>query len=359
MSRVLTIGIPTYNRSELLERMLSELIAAIGEFSESVEVIISNNCSKDDTEGVIARFCRDAPAGLSVKHQRHDRNIGPSKNIISLFYMASTPYFMYLADDDTLYKDGFIRILKVLNSDSSPSAVLCANLFGKLHGHKFGFTSYRDASSLFYEYGNSWSAIVDPKAAIEAVESRDLRGAAEATVWAQTVYGYLAMYDSRSKPIYIANFEYGGSLTGQWETVSNKFYWVTSLYGLLVSAVLIDRAVGENWIKRDFFRLRVPGFYKHVKAIFWYALIADSHACTLELRNILKREFGVLGFIWSQIFKLSDNKIAVQRVYQWGFMVSRLESKKKFMDKLSFARDQYILQVDQAVEQKKRYGDWF
>jgi hypothetical protein len=51
----LSLCIPTYNRARKLDRLLHQLreIIATSQFRESVEVIISDNASTDDTKEVI------------------------------------------------------------------------------------------------------------------------------------------------------------------------------------------------------------------------------------------------------------------------------------------------------------------
>lgn len=96
-SPVVTVGIPTFNRPELLERALTSL--ARQSFSR-FKVSISDNASLDQSaEEVAAKFQTSIP---NLEFIRQEKNIGPRANLQFLLDRASTPYFMWLADDDEL-----------------------------------------------------------------------------------------------------------------------------------------------------------------------------------------------------------------------------------------------------------------
>ena len=53
MQKLLTIAIPTYNRAALLDKQLAWLATAIKGWESECEIIISDNCSTDNTPGVV------------------------------------------------------------------------------------------------------------------------------------------------------------------------------------------------------------------------------------------------------------------------------------------------------------------
>ena len=53
---LLSITIPTWNRAPILEIALSQLLPQLIEFKDSIELIISDNCSTDNTSEVINKF---------------------------------------------------------------------------------------------------------------------------------------------------------------------------------------------------------------------------------------------------------------------------------------------------------------
>ena len=53
---LLSICIPTYNRSKTLENTLNSLFSNPEFDSNKIEVIVSDNCSTDDTAQVVAKY---------------------------------------------------------------------------------------------------------------------------------------------------------------------------------------------------------------------------------------------------------------------------------------------------------------
>lgn len=91
---LVSIGIPTYNRMELLKRSIKS--ALIQEY-ENIEVIVSDNASTDETRNVCLSF-RDKDVRL--KYFRQQKNVGPNANFDAVLKEASGQYFMWLGDDD-------------------------------------------------------------------------------------------------------------------------------------------------------------------------------------------------------------------------------------------------------------------
>jgi glycosyltransferase involved in cell wall biosynthesis len=112
MKPLITIGIPTYNRAELLRESLA---SALGQSSSGVEVIISDNASEDHTQQVVA------DAGCGVRYYRNDTNIGAIANFFKLIDLANGEYFAWLQDDDVLFQN-FISTA-ICEFRKSPDAV--------------------------------------------------------------------------------------------------------------------------------------------------------------------------------------------------------------------------------------------
>jgi glycosyltransferase involved in cell wall biosynthesis len=99
---LLSICIPTYNRSGYLKRALESLriqLADSPSLQELVEVVVSDNCSTDDT-GIAAESFRQ-----HFKHfnyVRNEKNVGFDLNILNVVKSASGTYCWYLGDDDVI-----------------------------------------------------------------------------------------------------------------------------------------------------------------------------------------------------------------------------------------------------------------
>jgi glycosyltransferase involved in cell wall biosynthesis len=105
---LVTIGLLTYNRADALRRAAA---SALGQDWPSIELLICDNASTDDTEAVCDELAR---SDARVRVFRHDRNVGAVANFAEVLGRATGEYFMWLADDDWLdpsYVSSCVRLL--------------------------------------------------------------------------------------------------------------------------------------------------------------------------------------------------------------------------------------------------------
>ena len=103
----LSICIPSYNRAAYLKSFLEKLFLEIehNSFQNTVEVIVSDNCSPDDTPAICSEFI-----GRGLIYTRNQENIGPDANFLKLFSLAQGEYIWLPGDDDT-FCDGLITYI--------------------------------------------------------------------------------------------------------------------------------------------------------------------------------------------------------------------------------------------------------
>lgn len=108
---LLSICIPTYNRSACLKKTLNILATQIheGNHEKSVEINISDNGSPDNTQDVIQAFMSENP-NIKVSNVKNDKNLGPDKNYLRAMHMASGDYSILWSDDDYL-RDGALSFI--------------------------------------------------------------------------------------------------------------------------------------------------------------------------------------------------------------------------------------------------------
>src|SRR5215469_7631915 len=104
---LLTIAIPTYNRSMYLAQLL-EILAPQLINKPLVELMISDNSSSDDTPAVVKSFIAQ---GLSCRYIRNESNIGPDANFLQCFEKANGKYVWIFGDDDLIIPGGVSKIL--------------------------------------------------------------------------------------------------------------------------------------------------------------------------------------------------------------------------------------------------------
>ncbi len=116
---LLTILVPTYNRSDNLSLLLKTLRVELAGLDSEVIVLVSDNASSDRTPEVISEVKFEWPALLV---QRHPQNLGAEANFCSCVERVKTRYFWIIGDDD-LPKPGVIGQLVALLHDAAPALV--------------------------------------------------------------------------------------------------------------------------------------------------------------------------------------------------------------------------------------------
>ena len=97
-NRLISIGIPTYNRAKGNLRKVIE--RALGQTYANIEVIVSDNCSTDNTPELVQSF--DDPR---LRYFRQETNIGPNNNFNYCLNQARGEYFLLFHDDDMIDPD--------------------------------------------------------------------------------------------------------------------------------------------------------------------------------------------------------------------------------------------------------------
>ena len=131
-----TIGIPTYNRCDLLANALQ---AAVGQTYPDPEILVCDNASTDRTPEVVRSF------GDRVRYHRNATNIGMWPNFAKVVELAEGEYFSWLQDDDLIHRDFVRRALETFAKasdivfysgfalhDHSPTSVHWAPLIGPM-----------------------------------------------------------------------------------------------------------------------------------------------------------------------------------------------------------------------------------
>jgi abequosyltransferase len=99
MKKLLTIAIPTYNRATLLDKQLAWLANAIKGFEAECKILVSDNCSTDNTQEVIQKW-QNILQGVSFKNNKNSENIGVMRNLGYCIGAADTDFMWMIGDDD-------------------------------------------------------------------------------------------------------------------------------------------------------------------------------------------------------------------------------------------------------------------
>ena len=120
---ILSICIPTYNRARYLKELLDALIPQLDRCRpDTVELIISDNCSTDGTFNQYRSIARPY-----LRSWRNEMNIGGDRNFLKCIQEAKGEYVWLIGDDDIVEPDGVSRVVEWLRSEA-PSLMIVGGL---------------------------------------------------------------------------------------------------------------------------------------------------------------------------------------------------------------------------------------
>lgn len=114
---LVSIGIPTYNRANSYLRQ--SLRSAMNQTYKNIEIIVSDNCSSDDTESVVKSF--NDPR---IRYYRQKDNLGALGNRNFCLGQSQGQYFLLLFDDDVIDEDFISTCMSTVKSDTKPGVIL-------------------------------------------------------------------------------------------------------------------------------------------------------------------------------------------------------------------------------------------
>jgi glycosyltransferase involved in cell wall biosynthesis len=113
---LVTIAIPTYNRAD--SYLPQSLASALAQTYSHLEIIVSDNCSTDDTKTYISSI-----VDPRLRYFRHDVNIGATPNFNFCLEQARGDYFLLLHDDDLIDAD-FLASCMVAAANTVEAAMI-------------------------------------------------------------------------------------------------------------------------------------------------------------------------------------------------------------------------------------------
>lgn len=134
---LLTIAIPTFNRSGYLDLNLQQLLDNYNELEkpEELQIIVSDNASNDSTQKIINKYIE---IGLPILSLKNSKNIGFDGNFDSCLSNAKGKYFWIFGDDELLFNNVLKNIIAILNNND----VGCVYLSGISYENTFYLSKY-------------------------------------------------------------------------------------------------------------------------------------------------------------------------------------------------------------------------
>lgn len=109
---LISIYVPTYNGSECLSQTLSSIAPFLG---PEVELIISDDCSSDDTVKIAEEYVSKYS---NVSLHVNTCNLGMDGNFLQSASLSNADYIWFCGQDDLIGKEAICTITKILKSNN-------------------------------------------------------------------------------------------------------------------------------------------------------------------------------------------------------------------------------------------------
>jgi hypothetical protein len=117
---LLTLCLATYNRARYLDRYLTHHLNAFEAAGVDYELVVSDNCSTDETPQILARYAARHPR---MRVTRQPRNLGAYPNILTTLHQARGEFVVSIADDDLAIPHQLLAYVQRLESDPALSMI--------------------------------------------------------------------------------------------------------------------------------------------------------------------------------------------------------------------------------------------
>lgn len=105
---ILSICIPTYNRSKYLDKCLKSIFDYVGD-DKNIEVVVSDNNSEDNTKEIVDKYMS---MYNNLKYFKNEQNIGVDRNITEALNRGTGKFLASHGDDDYFAP---LSIYKIIN----------------------------------------------------------------------------------------------------------------------------------------------------------------------------------------------------------------------------------------------------
>jgi glycosyltransferase involved in cell wall biosynthesis len=119
---ILSVAFPVYNGGQNLEKNLDHFTKECNKkkFFNFFELVISDNCSNDNTNKIINKYIRILKRNnfIKIRYTKNKKNLGYPKNFLKVLKNCSGKYVMPLSDDNIPKKGFYTQLYNFLISNN-------------------------------------------------------------------------------------------------------------------------------------------------------------------------------------------------------------------------------------------------
>ena len=246
-NKILTIGIPTWNRSELLKDLLDRLTLQIVNYKleDNIEVLVSNNGSEDDTESLVKSYQKKYSF---ISYNNNGTNIGAKENVLRAMELASGKFWMMLGDDDRIHDDCLTGLTKLLENGNDLGVILdCSKFKRNPFENKPDISLTELLENFYWHLGNAGFFIARTSLLQNNLKKHPYEYFSIS--WPQTQLQIMGLYQNKDLRIHIENLNLLSEVVHGEVTVYNSYYlWRTTLLDLLNAIESIRSEIDETTV---------------------------------------------------------------------------------------------------------------
>ena len=110
---LLSICIPTFNRSEKLDNCLNSILISKEQHHSDFEVCIADNNSSDNTKKIVDKYKNT----LNINYHKNSENLGFARNATKVVSLAKGKFTWLVGDDDLILPRALKSLLQILRTN--------------------------------------------------------------------------------------------------------------------------------------------------------------------------------------------------------------------------------------------------
>lgn len=328
---LLSIAIPTFNRSTYLSELLVNIEETCKNWVDIIEIVVSDNASRDETRDVVSAF--KERSNFTVVYHRNTKNVGVSANLIGLYALCSGKYFLFIGDDDRLYRYGMSCLLKLLKGQTHFSAVFQAR--SDKATPEYPSVAFL-AKHYLYKFGNAYNGLVNRELALNAIDKLGGIKELSSIVWPQTAIAFVAMAlgIKQQIPPVVLGCELGFSPHHNSLNIVTFEYYKRTLFDLTKAARYIDD-FAPHIDARRYIRHTGNDFFPFIlnKMLLHAQTEKLNPVMTLELSRTFHHYIGPRGWYLSLQLMVFKSELLIKLYYRW---LNRSKSKATINDEIAY-----------------------